>query len=531
MKQWLAPAHLALTLVIIVWDVVLAGRIAQLRQASRPFAAITGMAGLMLIPAFLIAIATTTVITGRAIAAVDWIWPATVALFAIQSVYAVSRRLVNPLWGYPIAFYNVLIATASATRLFASHGYEVARPLLVTMAAQVDALALATTDAAILSPFFLHVPFIAPAFPALSRLTAGFRMGMAALAVAWFGVILAEMPRARVALATYDAHADDRLTERPGGFAIGLKLFPDLKGPPSAAAASSDLETAVFTGVNVVHVVFAPGASQLAIDSVSHALDRLPRDSLLVIAAIGYGGKLLPEVRRASLATDARLRTIQRVLERLRPDIILPAQDPYGLGRRVLGRLPVDRWQEYYTRAGALVKQVRPRTRVGLSASAFDTRDSALFAWAAAPGSPVDVVGFSFYPSRLGARSMDAELRAADRWLRARATRKPLWVFGAGGYPLAHGEASQEHAISAVLAWATARPAVSGVIVHESNDYGQGMGIRSPNGRYRPAAGTVRRSLAALRETPQVQATVDSAAGTVRREPSPAATARGARRP
>ena len=98
MKQWLAPAHLALTLVIIVWDVMLAGRIAQLRQASRAFAAVTGMAGLLLIPAFIIALATTTVITGRAIAAVDWIWPITVLLVAVQAVYAASRRLVNPLW-------------------------------------------------------------------------------------------------------------------------------------------------------------------------------------------------------------------------------------------------------------------------------------------------------------------------------------------------------------------------------------------------------------------------------------------------
>ena len=61
------PVHLALTLVIIIWNVVLAGRIAQLRQASRPFATITGLAGLLLVPAYIVAIATTTLITGRAI--------------------------------------------------------------------------------------------------------------------------------------------------------------------------------------------------------------------------------------------------------------------------------------------------------------------------------------------------------------------------------------------------------------------------------------------------------------------------------
>jgi hypothetical protein len=271
MKQWLAPAHLALTLVIVVWNVILAGRIAQLRQATRPFATITGLAGMLLIPAFIVAIATTTVITGRGISSIDWLWPVTVVLFAGQSVYALSKKLVNPLWGYPIAFYNVFVAVAAVSRLFAAHGYEVSRPLLVIMAAQVDALALATTEAAITSPFFLHVPLISPAFPALSRLTAGFRMTMAGLALAWFGLMLAELPRADVALQSYDAHADDRLTERPRGFSLGLKLFPDISEAPSAASVRSDLETAVYTGVDVVNVVFAPGATQLAIDSVSHA--------------------------------------------------------------------------------------------------------------------------------------------------------------------------------------------------------------------------------------------------------------------
>ncbi|MGH7638315.1 MAG: hypothetical protein ACREOK_11760 [Gemmatimonadaceae bacterium] len=503
MQSWLAPAHLALTLVIIGWDVVLGGRIAQLRQASRPFATISGFAALLVVPAFIIAIATTTLITGRAIAAVDWVWPATITLFAIQSIYALARRLVNPLWGYPIAFYNTLLALAALARVFGAHGYEVARPLVVLMAAQVDALALATTDAAITSPFYLNVPFISPAFPALSKVTAGFRMGMAALALSWFALMLAEIPRADVALASYDAHADDQLTERPQGFSMGLKLFPDIASPPSSASVSSDLETAVYTGVNVVNVVFAPGVELLAVDSVSRALDRLPRDSLLVIATIGYEGTLLPEIGSSSLDMEQRLRTIHRVLERLRPDILLPAQDPYGLGTRVLGRLPVETWRDYYTRAAALVEQVRPRTRVAFSASAYDSRDSTLYAWAASAGSPIDIVGFSFYPTRLGARAMDAGFRAADRWLQAHPPRKPQWVFGAGGYPLAHGEVSQDRAILAALSWATAHEQVRGLVVTEANDYGQAMGVRAPNGRFRRAATSLRRSFEALRESRQ----------------------------
>jgi hypothetical protein len=35
----------------------------------------------------------------------------------------------------------------------------------------------------------------------------------------------------------------------------------------------------------------------------------------------------------------------------------------------------------------------------------------------------------------------------------------------------------------------------------EANDYGQALGLRAPNGRYRRAATTVRRTMNGLRET------------------------------
>lgn len=503
MKQWLGAAHLALTLAIIIWNVILAGRISQMRQATKPFAIITGMAGLLMLPAFIVAIATTTLITGRAIAAIDWLWPVTVVLFAAQSVYALARRFVNPLLGYPIAFYNVLIAGAATARYFTAHGYELAQPLLVVMAAQVDALALATTDAAIVSPFFLHVPFISPAFPALRPLTAAIRGGVAALAACWFGLIAAETLRANVALDSYAAHEDARLRERPQGFRVGLKLFPNVDDRPSAAAVDADMRLLEWLDADVVAVTIVPGASPLAIDSVARVLEVLPRDSTLIIASIGYRGTLLPELGSESLDIATRLATLRQVLTRLRPDIVLPAQDPYGVGARVLGVLPVRTWQDFFTRAATVVQEVRPRVQVALAASSYDSRDSALYAWAAGPASPIEAVGFSFYPSRLGARSMDASLRAAERWMRAQPSRKPHWLFGVGGFPLAHGEQSQDLAIWGTLAWATEQPLVRGVVVMEANDYGQAMGLRAPNGRFRAAATSVSRAIRALRESAQ----------------------------
>src|SRR5256885_16841276 len=109
------------------------------------------------------------------------------------------------------------------------------------MAAQVDALALGTTEAAIASPIYLLPPIIAPAFPALRRTTAGVRGLVAAFALVWLAFVVSEVPRADVALTSYDSHATDRLTETPSGVVVGLKVFPDVATPPSAAAAHNDL--------------------------------------------------------------------------------------------------------------------------------------------------------------------------------------------------------------------------------------------------------------------------------------------------
>src|SRR4051812_13629044 len=144
MTRFLPAAHLALSLIIAIWDVVLAGRIAQLRMASRPFAAVTGMCGLLLFPALLLRMGTSTFITGRAVVAVDWIWPLVLVLFAIQAAYAVSRRLVNYFWGVPILVYNVVIAVTEVVRFGVAHGSAVAGPLAGLLTAQSSTLAVVT---------------------------------------------------------------------------------------------------------------------------------------------------------------------------------------------------------------------------------------------------------------------------------------------------------------------------------------------------------------------------------------------------
>ena len=505
MRNLFAPAHLALSAIILVWNLVLAGRIAQNSQAPRAFQAISGLAALLLLPGLLFVLATSTVMTGRAVAMMDWVWPVVLLLFAAQAVYALVRRLVNWAWGLPIAIYNLLIATIAVTRYAVSHGATPPEPLVALLAAQSLAMVFATTTASVLAtPLYLNMPMVSPAFPALLSVTTTFRLFMAIVAIAWSGFILViGGPRAVTQLRNYDLHRNDQLRERPeSDFAIGLKILPDVRDPPPPAAIKSDSILRDTLDVDAIAVVVVPGATRAAIDSLVKVIESARRDSTILIAAIGYRGKLFPELHRSGGLDQAqRLTTLRMVMERLRPNIILPAEDPYGSGERALGSLPPQQWEAYLTQAAKLAKNIDPRVRVGVSASAYTRNDSTLYAWAADSLSPIDIVGFSLFPSPYVGGGIQADTRTADRWLRATKPQKDHWIFATGGYPLSYGERSQENAVWEVLAWATDHPYIKGAVIYEAGDYGLARGLRAPDGRTRPVTERVITAIEQLRES------------------------------
>jgi hypothetical protein len=306
------------------------------------------------------------------------------------------------------------------------------------------------------------------------------------------------------AVSSYRIHdpRTEKLTERPeGDFVIGLKLFPDLDGPPPPVAIRNDLALADTLEVSVVSVVIVPEAmDRAALDSLASSLEMFRRDSTQLILTLGYPRPLVPLPGR-TFSDARRLQTIERVVRIVRPDILLPAEDPYESGTRAAGQRAPQYWESYITRASEIAKRIRPATRIGVSASAYDGRDSTLFAWAAAPDSPVDVVGFTLFPSRTGVRTLDAATHAADRWMRESRSPKDHWVFAAGGFPEAHGEVSQERAVWAALAWATSRPAIKGLIVSEAGDYGSVTGLRAPDGHLRRATYAVMSAMRGVSET------------------------------
>jgi hypothetical protein len=505
MQAFFPLLQLILVAIIVVWDVVLTGKIAQVRTLPRPFVFLTALAGFLLLPALVIHLATTNAITGRSVTAVDWLWPVTLVLFAFQAMYAATRRLVNPFLGVFISVYDVLIAINACLRFVAAHGTPLPNVALIFLAATSGAFAWLNQSSTIISsPLFLFVPMTAPAFPALRPSSASFRVFLALVAFAWIAVIVSQLPPAIATVRSYEIHDArvEKLQERPAGdFDIGLKLFPDLDGGPPPTAIKNDLALADTLGVTVVSITVIPELmDKAALDSISHTLEALRSDSTQLIVTLGYMRDLLPG-RGGNFSETKRLAAIEPIVRLLRPDILVPALDPYDAGTRAAGLRTPQFWESYLTRAAAEAKRARPRTRIGVAISAYDRRDSTLYAWAAAPGSPIDVPGFALYPSASGVKTLDAARDAADRWMRESRSTKDHWVYAAGGLPEAHGEANQERAVWDALAWATSRGAIKGLIVVEAGDYGTIRGIRAADGHLRQVAFAIMRAMKGLRET------------------------------
>jgi len=89
-----------------------------------------------------------------------------------------------------------------------------------------------------------------------------------------------------------------------------------------------------------------------------------------------------------------------------------------------LGTLSPQRWESFLTEAARVAKAGGQNVRVGVSASRSPGTTVRLYAWAAAPGSPIDVVGFSLFPSPYVGGGIQADTRTADRWMRRHAAKE-----------------------------------------------------------------------------------------------------------
>jgi hypothetical protein len=502
----LGAIYLVLSVAMIAWDILMAGRIANLRRIPGRFQTITGIAGLLIVPALVIAYTAESLLYDRAIFLVAWLWPFTALLFVLQAVYALGRRLVTPLLGIPLLVYNIIIATVAVTKFVITRGHSPMEFGLALNAAQASMLGAFFGPPALWNPIYIQVPLFAPSLPARWGFTRLARVALAGAAIAMTALVVVELPGAYAGIRSYASHSHDQLQEHPeGDFRIGLKVFPDLRSGPPPVAISNDLTLADTLNVDAISVVIDPEAARgIALDSLARTVEEARADSTLLIIALGYPKKGQQEFKQSrETYTVARLKDIDRIARRLKPDYLIPAVDPLDEGTRILGVESPQYWIDYFTRAARIAHYIYPRIKIGVPMSSYGTRDSTLYAWAARPGSPIDVVGFSLFPGFDGARSLDTHMRVAQRWMRQFPKPKEHWVFAVGGYPLIHGEENQLRTIWGVLAWATAQVPIKGLVVYEGGDYNSVRGLRAAGERLRPAVDAILRAEKGLKSSAQ----------------------------
>src|SRR5687768_92532 len=368
------PFYIVLSGMMFAWNVLIAGRVAQLRRAPRKFATLTALSGLLLAPALLIAFAASSILYGRAMQPLLWVWPVVTVMFLLQVMYALSKRLVTPMFGVPILLYNAVIAAVAVSKFVVSRGAEPPEFVHGLAAAQTSAAGIVFGAAALWRTAYVQIPLLAPALPAHWRASAFARVALGLVAMGMTAVVLVEVPDGLAAVRSYPHYEAQRLQERPAGdFALGLKIFPDLSGPVSRLALRNDTTLAHQLEVDAVSVVLNPAAVDgQTLDSLSRALNGFREDSVLIVVSLGYSSNSKEDVAQsAARFTETRLRQLDQIIRRVRPDILLPAVEPYGDGARAIGTQPVQFWVAYLPVAAQLGQQVRPRMRVGVSAASY----------------------------------------------------------------------------------------------------------------------------------------------------------------
>lgn len=502
-RQLIMTAYFGTMAVILLFDILAAGRIIHLRAAPRRFAAITAFAALLLAPAILVEVSASSILYGRAIQPITWLWPFVTILFVLQAMYALSRRLVRSMYGMPVLAYNFIIAIIAIAHYASYRGFTPPGWMLVLSAACASALSPAGGTAALWKVSYMLIPLFSPSLPSRWRLGTAVRGILAFTAFAIMSLVAVEIPNAIAAIKSYAPYDNAKLQERPDhDFNVGLKILPDLRTLPSPVAIKNDLALADSLGIRVISIVINPEAARgLALDSLAKVIDMSRTDSTRLIVTLGYPRKALLSFNRSPKQyTDRRLVDVNRIARKLRPNILIPALEPYGEGRRLLGLQSSYYWKQYFTSAAKIAHGVNPNIKVGFEVSSFGSRDSTLYTWAASNSSPIDVIGFSLMPGFDGAMSIETNTRVAQRWMTAASSSKPHWVWSAGGYPLAHGERNQARALWGVLAWATQQSNIRGVVVTEAGDYDALRGLRAPSGRLRPAVGSVIKAVKGLKE-------------------------------
>ncbi len=481
---------------IIGWNFSLGARLSTFQTAGRAFRTLSGLGAFLFLPALVIGLLAASAPGARVLGPLAWLWPLVTVALVVQAVWALSRGGASAFIAAPLVVFDALVAWVAVVRWVESVGVALPVWALAPGMAVSSLAAVAYGTAVFPWGAVLLMPVLVPAAPARWRATRAARTVMAAGCAAAVVATVLALPRAEAALlsthalSTAPAEASVR-----SDFAVGVRLFGTLAGPPGSAMVRSEVPLADSLGVTALHVELAPsGTSAAALDSVARSI-YTRRDSLVLVVTLTLDGSRAP---LEGSDVQQRMAMIERVVRRLRPDVLVPAE------RVITGPLAprLETWQDYYQRAAAAARRADRRVTVALATDASTATDSALAEWVLQGGSPVTAVALAVRdcgaePSRF----LDA-LNALARWASLSRVASDVWVLGVPTAPAVTGEIAQQQLVRHALAWGAARPWVRGIIAGDAGDITAPTGLRTATGRGRRALAEVGAALRAQRDAP-----------------------------
>jgi hypothetical protein len=494
---------------LLLWDVGLAGRLARVAEAPRAWAAITALTGLLLLPAALIRVVGSSLLDGRTVASLGWLWPVVVTLATLQAGLTLSKGLGARTLAAPILLYDGILAVSAWIEFAAGRGTTLPSALHGIPTALAGGIGYLAGPAALWSPLAFGPPLLAPAYRARWAVNATVRGLIALYAVVAIVAFSSELPQAIRGVQSFSRWTLAPLRERAADtpLLVGVHVLPVVRGAPAPLALRYDTDLIDSADVDVIALTVAPsGATPRALDSLARTLDAYRADSTLITVTLGWDAVEAVRARFARAAwARSRVQLVDQVVRRLRPDVLIPIEDPTGRGAQVVGVRSTREWEALLSECARSAHALRPRTRVLAEISTFDDRDSVLATWASSAASGMDGIGYVLQPGFRGGVTLEARMQAADRWRAVREARRPNgpsleWVTLAAGFPWTQGEVAQDRSVWGVLAWASARPGISAVIVGDAADYDTRRGLRGPSGRLRLATTSLRRAIRGLRE-------------------------------
>jgi hypothetical protein len=497
LPEWILPAVLGVgALALFAWNFVHGAHLAALQSIGRPLRLLSGLGAFLFLPALLIAFLAPSAPGSRVLGPLVWMWPLVTVGIVVQSAWALLRGSASKLIATPITAFDALVAWVAVARWVDGVGgalpeWAHAPGMAVsTLAAAVFGTTVFPWGAALL------MPVLVPATAARGRTSRAARALMAAGCTAALAVTILALPRAHAALrATRALIPAPAEAPARGEFAVGVRLFGRLTGPPSAATARHEIALADSLAVTALHVeVTLLGAVNPTLDSVSRVIEPR-RDSLLLVVTLTLDGS------RAAVdgtAQQMHAEAIQRVVRRLRPNVVVPAERlTTGAGAPTL-----EAWKRFYERAATAARGVDRRVTVALATDASTAADSALTDWVMQGGSPVRAVALSVRDrGAQPARMVDA-LNALARWASLARVVPDVWILGVPAAPAVTGEVVQQRLVRHTLAWGAAHPWVRGVIAGDASDVTAPTGLRAAAGRARRALAEVGSALRTQRDTP-----------------------------